>query len=181
MDFLRSCYTSKWQLFRNAPVQTGGRFVFARPGALHAPIPHNFGSAVWITDDGLGQLGEQPGVRSTYSKGSVPFPIPRAELLGPGDEVTNGGFYPHVPIVRTLPYGFDSRLWTDAGLVPPDYPPSGLSTSGILSDGTAQTLFAISVSGKCGILLGGITNNRLKINITAKVGILLDGSAPHTP
>jgi hypothetical protein len=177
VEWLRSCYGSKWRCFNNTALETPGEYVFLAAGAPHCPIPHIFGSTTWITEEGPGQLGEFPGFRRTYSKGQVPFPIPPGLMLGTPAEVTHGAAFPHPAVPRTLPDGFDSRLWTQQGLVAPTWPGCGYGTAGqVESARVAGSLAGTSVAGQLEAV-----NVDVRVNVTAKAGQLEAGSVVHHP
>src|SRR5215472_17414407 len=48
VDWLRSCYSSKWALFRDSPnTLVRGRYYFSPPGTPFYTNPTNLGSRVW--------------------------------------------------------------------------------------------------------------------------------------
>lgn len=83
MEWTRSCYLSRWRLFRGSPVETPGGYIFAPKGAKHFPYPHFFGSRNWL--QGVkgpdNDLGEVAG-KQTYSRGSFDGIFPDAIVLG---------------------------------------------------------------------------------------------------
>jgi hypothetical protein len=158
-------------------LETPGEYVRLPAGAAVCPVPHIFGSINWITEEGPGQLGEQPGFRPTYVKGSAPFTIPPGQVLGSAAEVISGGIFPHPAVSRTLPFGFDSRLWTVQGLTPPTWPGCGYGTVGELESANVSAgLSADVVAGELEAV-----NVDVRVNVTARAGQLEAGSVVHHP
>jgi len=117
VEWLRSCKTSHWRLFRDHPeILTGGEFFFADPTTPHYPGWHNFWSRDWTTNDApeFPALGEQKGT-ARWDLGSPPEIRVRPGLVGSADCCAYGASYPP-PFVDDwhLEGGFDFRC-----LLPP--------------------------------------------------------------
>lgn len=181
MEWLRSCYKSKWRCFNNTLLETPGEYVFVTSGTPHCPVPHIFGSFNWITEDGAAGLGEQRGFRADYSKGSVPFPIPPPQMLGDPREVTAGGAFPHPVVPRTLPYGFDSRLWTQQGLTAPSWPGCGAGIMGEVESASVTFSVTFALTGLMGEVESANVGSSVTIGGKGLMGELESGSVTHHP
>lgn len=117
VEWLRSCYSSQWRLFRGGPASRG-YYYFAPEGTPHYPSPHLRGSNVWTSDenDPPADLGEVEGTRRTYRKGILAVTYPPAVRVGSEECIRDGEAWPLPVIDRTLPGGIDSRCY------PPDAP-----------------------------------------------------------
>lgn len=91
MEWVRSCFTSKWKLFRGSPRLRAGYYYFAAHGTPHYPGTHNLGSRDWVSDNGFEDalLGEWAGSRAYY-RGDPPEVIPLALLVGDKDCIKKG-------------------------------------------------------------------------------------------
>jgi len=98
VEFLRSCYRSKWRLHRDADILTAGRYYFVPPGTPHYPGLHNLGSRNWTTDERepVPALGEWDGPQFWYN-GVTPKPLPLPVLVGDADCVRFGERLPDEP------------------------------------------------------------------------------------
>lgn len=127
VDFLRSCYSSTWKLFKGRPeVTTRGYYYFSPPGTPHCPVPHNLGSRIWTSDEREPEpnLGEVTSAAQSWRDGTLVVPAPPAVVLGDARCLAEGETYP-VPVIagRTLLAGVDSRCWTLQGQNPPPFVP----------------------------------------------------------
>jgi hypothetical protein len=123
VDWIRSCYSSQWQLLRGGP-PTRGYYYYCPPGTPHYPGLHLIGSRNWTRGDparGTPLIGEWDGPQR-YSRGSLPVPPPPAVVLGSADCIALGDTYPLPMVDRTLPYGIDSRCYS-SGSAPVDHVP----------------------------------------------------------
>lgn len=111
VDWLRSCYSSSWRLFRNDSRVTRGYFYFAQPGAPHAPFPHFFGSRNWTSPEIVNPpLGEQSG-KQTYRSGGLSVAFPGHTPVGTPDCFASGDTPVPLPAGVTLPAGVDGRCY----------------------------------------------------------------------
>lgn len=93
MEWLRSCYTSQWRLYRDRPdILTTGTYVRCPDSRPCYPGFHNVGSRNWTSDEHGDQpsLGEDPDVRQIWTNGEPPANFPPAILLGSVDCVASG-------------------------------------------------------------------------------------------
>jgi hypothetical protein len=170
VDWLRSCYSSTWRLFRGSPIITPGRYWFSAPGDPHYPGLHYYGSEVWTSDEReppptLGEV--PPAANRPYFKGSLPVAAPPAVLLGTADCVASGETAPPAA-GRTLIAGIDARCWPAGGQVAPPAPPWGMFSWGGLKAGGASLAAQF---GRGGVLGGGTA----RFVIRAKGGLLAGG------
>jgi len=107
---VRTCFTSKWRLFRGSSVLTLGRYVRCPAGQPHFPLWHNLGSRDWTSDerDPWPALGEYNGSRQYYS-GMPPEPFPLPIYFGNDDCFAMGET--GTPPPRTFINGFDCRCY----------------------------------------------------------------------
>jgi len=104
VDWLRSCYESKWRLFKDSTHETPGYYYFApEPDREHLEFPNHYGSRNWTTDDFPPDevvLGEMPASTTNVRKwrnGShgavIPEPIAFGDPLcfEQGDSVGGAG------------------------------------------------------------------------------------------
>jgi len=113
VEWLRSCYRSKWRLFRGRPdVLTDGYYFFADTNTPFFPGLHQLGSRNWTTDerDPWPDLGEAQG-RQRWVTGKFPVARPDPILLGSADCIAGGDAYPPGDS-RTFVAGVDTRCWT---------------------------------------------------------------------
>lgn len=103
VEFLRSCYSSKWKIHRDSDQLTAGRYYFSPLGTPHYPGLHNFGSRVWVSDerDPLPALGEWDGAQ-TWFNGIAPRPLPLPILVGNADCIEHGLPLPD-PVLPSVP------------------------------------------------------------------------------
>lgn len=120
VEWVRTCFSSEWRLFRNNDALVPGRYVRAPAGTPHYDGWHNLGSRDWTSDerDPWPELGEWDGKREYYN-GVSPEPFPRPILIGSADQVANGAFFPP-SIDREFLDGFDCRCYTTPRLIPPE-------------------------------------------------------------
>jgi pimeloyl-ACP methyl ester carboxylesterase len=109
VEVVRSCFSSKWRLFRNNPTSTAGTYIFCDDDTPVYPGWHNFWSRDWISDELDGaQLGEDPSAVRSYSLGAPLGTVPGGALIGSADCVANGDTWP-VASPPVLVGGFDVR------------------------------------------------------------------------
>ena len=102
---------------------TRGYYYFSSAGAPHYPGLHPYGSRNWVTAERVltpPSVGEIDGPRPYY-KGKPPPQPPPAVLVGSANCISNGDGVDPLSVVRTLPYGVDSRCYS--GTPPPDVTP----------------------------------------------------------
>ncbi len=92
MDWVRSCYSSEWQLFSDSQVRTPGRYYFCAPTTPFVSGFHNFGSRVWLESNwqkvqGLGEALDSP---HKWNRGDPPAVVPNARIVGNPDCLLNG-------------------------------------------------------------------------------------------
>jgi len=76
VEWVRSCFISRWRLFRGRPdVLTVGRYQFTPGIPVHYPGWHNLGSRDWAAGDDPGDfpLGEWDGPRGWDRGGPTAF------------------------------------------------------------------------------------------------------------
>lgn len=83
VEWVRSCYSSEWQLFRNSTRTTRGRYYFpVDPDTPHYPGFHNLGSRSWHDKNFpvVVERGESPAAKSPWNGGEAPASnvLPRA-------------------------------------------------------------------------------------------------------
>lgn len=124
VDWLRSCYLSKWLLFRNSDLKTPGRYYF--PFALgasvrHYPFPHIFGSRNWTSDEREPQPipGEANDEKQTWFRG-LPVPFPEGPgIRGSSTKIATGGLFPQDTAANRITAGADPDCH-DVPIPPPD-------------------------------------------------------------
>ncbi len=91
VEWLRSCFRSRWRLWRGSEQTIAGRYYFADEGTPHYPCRHNLWSRDWVSADGFehAALGEWAGERE-YDRGDPPPVLPVAKLVGNKDCIENG-------------------------------------------------------------------------------------------
>jgi Lipase (class 3) len=106
---VRSCFRSRWRLFRNRPETTAGQYVFCDDDTPVYPGAHNLWSRDWISDelDGF-ELGEVPDAKRSYSLGASLGIAPAPRLIGSADCIEHGETWP-LAVVPVLVGGFDAR------------------------------------------------------------------------
>lgn len=93
MEWLRSCYESKWHLFKSDLAQvTGGEYYFSPPGTPFYAGWHRVGSRNWQTTnwDHVQTLGEDLETKQQWDDGDVPAPVIRNSVVGNADCIENG-------------------------------------------------------------------------------------------
>lgn len=109
VEVVRSCFSSRWRLFRNNAVTTPGRYVFGGDDTPAYPGWHNLWSRDWVSDEMEGaQLGEDPDAKRSYSLGEAQGVVPAPRLIGSADCIANGDTWP-LAVVPSLVGGFDAR------------------------------------------------------------------------
>lgn len=97
VEFLRSCYSSEWQLFRNSTQRTKGRYYFCDDATPFYPGFHNLASRVWNDANWPHsvRLGEVTDAKHTYYRGdppavpALPRAVGNAECIQLGDRITD--------------------------------------------------------------------------------------------
>lgn len=109
VEVVRSCFRSRWRLFRGRSETTDGRYIFAPDNAPCYPGPHNLWSKDWVSDE-LGDyaLGEDSTATRQWVNGAAIGPVPGPELIGSADCIRNGETWP-LATIPTLRGGFDAR------------------------------------------------------------------------
>ncbi len=94
---LRSCYGSKWKLFRGGNRLRDGYYYFSPEGTPFYPGLHNLWSRHWVSDDDFenATLGEWDG-KETYHNGEAPTRLPLPIQIG-SDECIRDGEDPDLP------------------------------------------------------------------------------------
>jgi pimeloyl-ACP methyl ester carboxylesterase len=84
VDWLRSCYRSRWQLFSDSNVSTPGRYYFSPPNTPFVQGVHNYGSRNWYEKNWqLEQgLGESLTASQKWNRGDQPAVLPRNHIVG---------------------------------------------------------------------------------------------------
>jgi len=99
VEWLRSCYTSRWHLFRDDLSQTTlGRYYFSPEGQAFYPGRHNLGSRSWhdANYEKIQSLGESVKGRAEWYSGDLPdyhilpTSIGSASCIENGEDVANG-------------------------------------------------------------------------------------------
>ncbi len=159
MEWLRTCYTGQWRLFRGQPgIVTPGRYVRVPLNTPHYPGFHNLGSRRWRQGNGEEQpaLGELDNSAQQWSTGAAGGAVPPAVVVGSQDCISQGGRWPLPVIDREFVNGFDSRCF--AGFLPSTFPGNCTQVS-IRNPNTLlffatllQTLYADAVAAKTALL-----------------------------
>lgn len=124
VEWKRSCYRSKWRLFRDSDTATAGRYFF-NDNAPFYPGEHNLWSANWISDEQEeGTLGEIKGTRQQWDNGAAPPVRPLPVLVGNPECITLGDRISTADPDRPYVAGFEL-----ACLAPPEIPPGLLAES----------------------------------------------------
>lgn len=108
VEWLRSCYASSWQLFRNRPdVRTPGEYYFSPEITPFYSGRHNLGSATWRDINHPQQviLGEIVGPRS-WRHGDLPVVAVRESAIGQADCLQFGESIDDTVPARDLVDGF---------------------------------------------------------------------------
>lgn len=109
VEVVRSCFRSRWRLFRGRPETTAGVYVFADDSTPCYPGWHNYWSRDWVSDELDGaELGEDPAATRGYSLGAPLGWIPAPQLIGDADCIANGERWP-LAVKPTIDAGFDAR------------------------------------------------------------------------
>jgi len=108
VDWVRSCYESRWRLFRENPdILTRGRYYFADPATPFYNGEHNLGSANWrdgnwLHDDGLGEV---PGTQQ-WNPGFPPSVFPIEKIVGSRECIQRGEPVSNIVALGSLIDGF---------------------------------------------------------------------------
>lgn len=94
VDFLRSCYVSRWKLYTDNPSTIKGRYYFSPNGTIAYPSFHLFGSQTWHDKNHpvIVPLGEVPGKTEWYNGASPVVTIP-ARRIGSAECIEMGEMY----------------------------------------------------------------------------------------
>lgn len=128
VDFVRSCFTSKWALWGNRPdLLTRGFYYIVPDDTPFVPGWHYFGTADWTWErDGTyiqPVLGEIKEANRPYEKGNLPIGYPPPFFNGSVDCLASGEVFPPVTNpVTCLVAGIDCNTWTQIGEIPPLFP-----------------------------------------------------------
>jgi hypothetical protein len=124
VDYLRSCYRSRWQLAPPPAPPVDGGYYRSPAGTPVYPGLHLVGSLNWTNDEREPPptLGELSGGKRPYSKGAPLVTPPPPILVGSAECVQSGDRFPPPVVPRTIVGGLDSRCWTQQGLTPPPPP-----------------------------------------------------------
>jgi len=93
VDWVRSCYKSRWHLFRNdLATESSGRFYFCPTNTPHYPGWHYVGSKIWLDKNHSFEQGQGEILTATqvYDDGRVPHPIPLALRVGNAECIESG-------------------------------------------------------------------------------------------
>jgi microcystin-dependent protein len=107
VEVVRSCFSSRWRLFRGRPETTAGCFISAPEGTPVYPGPHNYWSRDWVSDELDGaELGEDPDAVRRYHSGAALGWVPGPDVIGDPDCIANGATWP-LTVVPDLVGGFN--------------------------------------------------------------------------
>jgi len=118
VEMLRSCHSSEWQFYRNAPeVRTPGRFYFVAEDTPALPWYHDFFSATWTenTDDPPRLTGPVQDAARPWNNGRMDIAPPPAVPLGSSFDFERGLTYPEQQNSAELRAGVPVTCWTQAG------------------------------------------------------------------
>lgn len=183
MEWLRSCYHSTWVLNSNTGQPTAGYYYFLPSGSPHLPFPHNLGSRNWTSDErGLGPaLGETNVPIRSYTRGALPIALPPAINVGSPGCFASGEQFPSMVPGRKLPFGVDSRCYSNAGLPVPGGLVSGTFTMGVLLASLVFIASPYRAIGRAGLLLGGTAVIPPGFPVVGSAGLLLSGPTRLAP
>jgi len=94
VEWLRSCYSSEWRLYRGSNQKTPGYYYFTPEDKIvHCPYVHNYGSLNWVTDDRgakpdppLGEVTPPAGILGrTWRNGAAPVQAVLPRIRGTAD------------------------------------------------------------------------------------------------
>ena len=114
VEYLRSCYSSKWHLFRDSlGTVTAGRYYFTPDSVPTYSGTHNYGSKTWNDANWQAQqaLGEDIATKSTWNLGDPPDPVPNAVTSGTADCVQNGELITDAIWIGDADAGFPAKCW----------------------------------------------------------------------
>jgi hypothetical protein len=175
VEWLRSCYSSRWRLFRGSSQITRGYYYFCDPDTPFFPGTHNLGSLNWTTTDREGMnppLGEyQIDALATgrpWRNGSFPFGLPLTVSFGSAECLTDGERLPLPVVSRVLIAGVDSRCW----VIPPE------NTEAIVEVGGSSTQ-VVAIDATAGVRTGADTTELPFTHPTAGVRFGCESSEPN--
>ena len=114
MEFLRSCYSSKWRFPETGTADVPGYFYFCPEDTPHYDQWHYFGSRNWHHNDGspIPVFGERENVRQSWRDGSFPVPRPDPIRVGLQGCIDGTGLNPDADDrPSSLVLGVDVRCW----------------------------------------------------------------------
>lgn len=111
VEWLRSCYSSSWRLFRGSLRSVPGRFYFSPPGTPFFSGFHNLGSRTWYDGNWkhVQDLGEDLSAERSWNDGSLPAVRVKTDFLGSlscinsGETIGEG--LPNADLVNGFPSG----------------------------------------------------------------------------
>jgi pimeloyl-ACP methyl ester carboxylesterase len=108
VDWLRSCYSSAWRLFRDSDTLTHGRYYFSMKGTPFYSGFTSLGSRDWDDKNwGVVQgLGEDRATERGYDTGGMPAILPITEPVETEGCITDGETYTNGVDAGTLINGF---------------------------------------------------------------------------
>jgi pimeloyl-ACP methyl ester carboxylesterase len=123
VDWLRSCYSSRWRLFAGSEQETAGRYYWSPPGSLHYPGVHNYGSATWHRTDPetvQGSLGEVIGTPRKHYSGVYDSQYPEQVVAGSPECIRNGEMPGDVLDPTNSYAGYPVECYVPPAAPPPD-------------------------------------------------------------
>lgn len=118
MEWVRTCFRTKFRLHADPSILTPGRWVRCPPDTPHFVGFHHFGSRDWTTEERFPwpALGEYEGPR-VYDSGARPVTYPALDLVGDTSALARAQ---RNVVALPLVYGFDSRCYANPLGVPPE-------------------------------------------------------------
>lgn len=116
VEWLRSCYSGRWRLFRNRPdVVTPGYYYRAADDTPFYDGWHNFWSSDWTHDRETPyvapDLGEDRTGRTGYYRGGLPVALPDARAIGDRECFAAGDVYPKPNPGELMLVGIPATCW----------------------------------------------------------------------
>ena len=93
VDWIRSCYQSRWHLFGDAPgTSTPGRYYVCPPKTPFVSVPNLYLSRTWLDNNFINVqgLGEDLTTKHTWDNGTPPAVLPNNEIIGSDDCIRDG-------------------------------------------------------------------------------------------